>query len=103
PGFEKVFHTRLEVDSHWMVSLDQGPRPLADALAIEDPGKRFRDVLDRYDAGIGKLANSDVGKPDVILCCIPPEVITKCWSVRNALTSEERAAAKVLKRQRQSE
>jgi len=103
PGFERVFHSRLEVDAHWMVDLDKGGRTLADALALDDSQKRFRDVLDRYDAGIEKLVNSDVGKPDVVLCCISPEVITRCWSVRNTLTPEEKAAARVLKKQREAE
>jgi hypothetical protein len=37
-------------------------------------------------------------KPDVILCCLPAELIVRCWSLNSSLTKEEKAAVAQLKR-----
>jgi hypothetical protein len=98
PGFEEVFKRRLVLDERWIVEI----RELNDALDESNSQRRFARVLDLYASAIGKLGDLEVGRPDVVVCCLPDEVVRSCFSVSRNLTGEETAAAKVLRRRTQT-
>ena len=84
PGFERAFQSVVVLNQAWEVDV-------ADRLdaALELSGhKRFEAVLDTYTAALRKLSREQ--SVDVITCCLPPEVITNCWSVTRTLTRIER-------------
>lgn len=99
PGFQKVFHASLIVNEHWIVTLNSGKDALNEALAIENPYRRFKRVLELYAGGVEKLADLELARPDVVMCCLSNEVVKKCWSIRNELTAKEVAAAQNLRKQ----
>lgn len=102
PGFERAFHASLQTNDRWIISFGGAPSELDRALSIRDPKQRFREVLDLYAWGIEKLANLELVKPDVVMCCLSDEVTTKCWSIQNTLSKEGKAAAKNLRKQHES-
>jgi hypothetical protein len=79
PGFQGAFHSKLITASNWnVVLLDE----VVQRNLILEPIRRFQAVLDLYGRGIERLANADV-RPDVIVCCLPEEIITSCRTVTN--------------------
>jgi len=102
PGFEEVFRTRLGVDARWTVSFEGSSSDLNKALALTDSRLRFETVLDVYHAGIRRLAGLEIAKPDVILCCLPDELIDKCSTVQRVVSAEEKKAAAALKKRQAS-
>jgi hypothetical protein len=102
PGFDAVFRTKMVVDSRFVVSLDADNRQLDRALQSDNSKTRFEEVLELYANGVRKLASLETKKPDVVLCCLPDEVVVKCWSLNNTLSPEEKAVVSKLKK-RQSD
>lgn len=102
PGFEEVFRTKLCVDARWTVSFEGPSSDLSKALALTDSKLRFETVLDIYHTGIRRLAGLEIAKPDVILCCLPDELIDKCSTVQRVLSAEEKKAAAALKKRQAS-
>ena len=84
PGFDAAFQSRLVVPDTWQSDIST---ELSRAL-IQSQARRFDCVLDVYTGAIRTLANKQ--PLDVITCCIPPEVITSCWSRVRTLTRLER-------------
>lgn len=84
PGFERAFQSIVVLNQAWEV--DVADR--LDASLGQSGHKRFEAVLDTYAAAIRKLSREQ--SVDVITCCLPPEVITNCWSVTRTLTRIER-------------
>jgi hypothetical protein len=103
PGFQQTFHSSLTLDDRWLMDLDAHIDPgglnLTEALELP-PLERFQTVLDIYTRGIERLADSEL-RPDIVVCCLSPEVVKACWSItNNKLTDEER---RWLKRQQKSQ
>jgi hypothetical protein len=95
PGFERVFRSALVMDAlRWEVEIPW--RTLLSNLDLA-PLERFEAVLAAYAGGIAQLAETD-NKPDVVVCCLPPEVIDKCWTV--AQPGIGPAARRVLQKRR---
>jgi hypothetical protein len=74
--------------SHLTVAFEGPNSDLDVALALVDPKLRFETVLDVFSTGIKRLAESEATRPDVIFCCIPDDLIAKCWSIENSLTEK---------------
>jgi hypothetical protein len=100
PGFSAIFRADLITASHLTVSFEGTHSELDAALALTDTKLRFETVLDVYSAGIKRLAELEATRPNVIFCCIPDELIAKCWSIENSLTEEDRSAAKALRKRK---
>lgn len=98
PGFEEVFRARLGIDARWTVIFEGPSNDLQKALALTDNRERFDAVLEVYHAGIRRLAGLEIAKPDVILCCLPDELIEKCSTVKRTASVEEKKAAAALKK-----
>lgn len=97
PGFERVFQSVLALNSAWQVNVD---RELA-AAATASGADRFERTLDLYASAIGRLSRTQ--NLDVITCCLPHDVLTKCWSISRRLTSGERQQLKSAKRSDQKQ
>ena len=97
PGFERVFQSVLALNSAWQVNVD---RELA-AAATASGADRFERTLDLYASAIGRLSRTQ--NLDVITCCLPHDVLTKCWSITRRLTSGERQQLKSAKRSDQKQ
>lgn len=98
PGFEDVFRAKMITDERFVRSLGGESGNLAAALRESDAKVRFESVLDLYAEGVRQLASMETKKPDVVLCCLPTELIVKCWSLNTSLTKEEKAAVDQLKK-----
>ena len=83
PGFERAFQAVVVLNSSWQTNLD-------DALDLALGGSvdgRFARVLDAYSNAIDRLARNF--SLDVITCCLPHEVLSRCWSTTRKLTAAE--------------
>lgn len=100
PGFEAVFHSRLTLDARWTIGFEGSPSELEEALSITNPKERFEKVLEVYSAGVRRLASLEMLKPDLVICCLPVDLLAKCWTLNQVPTKEEKvAAAAIRKRQ----
>jgi hypothetical protein len=101
PGFKRVYHADLLLDERWTVDLGGDSGSLMKALATERDKQRFQDVLDLYADGIKQLATMEISSPDVVVCCLPPKVVNKCWSISNDLSESGKEAVKKIKEERE--
>jgi hypothetical protein len=88
PGFERVFQSSLVLSEYFDEVVDI---PLARALGLRD-ASRFEAVLDVYSTAIERLR--DRQNLDVIVCCLPAEVINTCWHTKRTLSRIERLELK---------
>jgi hypothetical protein len=102
PGFENVFRAKLTVDSRWVVAFAGERNELAKALNETSPKIRFELVLNAYQSGIRRLAQLDTTRPDVVICCLPDDLLMKCRTVNRVLSKEEKKAAAALKKRKAS-
>lgn len=99
PGFQDIFHAKLALRNKWVKTIDT--IKLERTLAIKNPKSRFEDVLNLYTDSIDKLANSSETRPDIVICCLPNEVVQTCWSISSNLTSQQRKSIKARKDERE--
>lgn len=92
PGFKETFRTSLILNHRWVVEFDEKGQELEKALELK-PKERFERVLDLYAHGVDKIANLEI-RPDVVVCCIPEQVIRLCWSISNELSHAQWKAVK---------
>ena len=97
PGFEPIFRSALVLASQWTVEIDATKLDIA--LKKRVPKHRFEEVLELYVRAIKKLADNTETRPDIVMVCLPNEVVQTCWSISTSLTSQQR---KLIKR-RQAE
>jgi hypothetical protein len=102
PGFAEAFHKTLVSPSTSCItlSMDEG-QELARALEGE-AYQAFQKVVDLYAGAHSRLASRDLNRPDIVLMCIPEEVLRKVSSVERKATDVERQRAKALGRVRAS-
>jgi len=88
PGFNSgyPFQCQLTYGDTWRDHID--PAALKDAIGIPNFFNRIKGVVSLYLHSIETLAQRDP-QPDVILCCIPQEVIDLC-TVRRTRYGKER-------------
>ena len=91
PGFNAAFQTSLMFDRQWQTEIND--RILATVLKKE-PKPRFEAVLDMYADGVEKLTDNTNIRPDIVLCCLPDDVVQTCWSILKSLTSKQRRLIK---------
>lgn len=82
PGFESVFRASLVLNEHCTVEISDNK--LGAALSKKNPS-RFEAVLDLYTNSIEELVDST----DIVICCLPDEVVQTCWSISKSLTSSQ--------------
>jgi hypothetical protein len=102
PGFTEIFHAKLVQDSRFVRSLGGESGRLATTLNVNDPKTRFEEVLELYAEEVRQLSSLEANKPDLVLCCLPEELIARCWSLNETLTKEEKAAVAALKKKQDS-
>jgi hypothetical protein len=102
PGFSETFHKTLVFPelSSIAFSMEKGEE-LAHALE-GDAHSAFQRVVDIYADAHRRLASRDLNRPDIVLMCIPEEVLAKVSSVERKATETERRRAKELERSRAS-
>lgn len=103
PGFAEVFHKILIAPETSSIELTSDTHNgLARALE-GDAYDCFQRVVDLYADAHVRLAARDLNRPDIVLMCIPDEVINKVSSVERKSTKSERERAKSLRRVRGSQ
>jgi hypothetical protein len=98
PGFGDTFHATLVMPDASMMTLTDDE--ISRALRGDAYGG-FQRVVDLYAGAHGRLAAREVNRPDVVLLCIPDEVLAKVSSVERKTTDAERKKAKELERARE--
>jgi len=101
PGFGAVFRSSLILDDHWRHALD-GPLhdELGQALSEPDPRSRFDRTLRLYVEGLRHLAERDALRPDVVMACLPDELLDRTKTVTRSLSAAERRKASELRKRR---
>jgi hypothetical protein len=84
PGFERVFQSAIVLDHQFEEKID---KQLEQALSVR-ASERFTGVLDVYSEAINRLRAGN--NLDIIVCCLPNEVITNCWHMKRSLSRLER-------------
>lgn len=84
PGFERAFQSKVAIHSAWRVVVDTD----LDAALKRTRHERFEAVLTTYASAIDRLAKLE--HLDVIVCCLPHEVLSSCWSTTRRLTAGEK-------------
>ena len=92
PGFKEAFHTSLIFDRRSQTEINNG---MLEAMLKKDPQPRFEAVLDMYADGVERLADNTNIRPDIVLCCLPNDVVQTCWSISKSLTSRQRRLIKI--------
>ena len=100
PGFADTFHANLGTPDTSTITLTNGE--LGRALQGGDNYRSFQRVVDIYSNAHQRLAVREVNRPDVVLMCIPNEILTKVNVVERKTTTQERKRAKELERARSS-
>ncbi|MBP7705086.1 MAG: hypothetical protein KA105_07345 [Caulobacter sp.] len=100
PGFSEAFHKRLVVPESSVVCIDTGSENVLAAALRGDAYSAFQRVVDVYAEAHEHLAARDQNRPDVVLMCIPPEVVDKVSAVEKKVTDEERKRAKAIRKLR---
>ncbi len=99
PGFNAAFHTSLLFDRQWQTEINNG---ILEVVLKKDPKSRFEAVLDIYTDSVEKLADNTNIRPDIVLCCLPDDVVQTCWSISKSLTSRQRRLIKMRQAERES-
>jgi hypothetical protein len=101
-GFHEAFHKKLVApDTSAVAFADKDSDALAEALRGDAYGC-FQRVVDLYAEAQARLASRDLNRPDVVLVCIPEDVLSKVGSVERKSTQYELRRAKTLRKSRAS-
>lgn len=102
PGFSDAFHKTIvsPPTSSIIFSMEKG-QELAHALE-GDAYNALQRVVDIYADAHARLASRDLNRPDVVLVCIPDEILAKVSSVERKASDDERRRARELRRVRSS-
>ena len=79
------------MNERWMIEIDSVQ--LVSALK-KNPKPRFEEVLELYTNSIEKLADDTESRPDIVIVCLPDDVVQTCWSISASLTSRQRRLLK---------
>ncbi|PVY43680.1 MULTISPECIES: argonaute/piwi family protein [Pontibacter] len=93
PGFESVFRCSLSLSSRWENTISE--TSLKEAISEKVDALAFEKVLQLYSDAIKRLASQEFSKPHVIICCLPEEVINRCWSIKNQVVKHTSKAKKI--------
>ena len=88
PGFESAFQTKLDAANAPQIDVTDKLR-----IALAQPRTFVFDaVLGVYEDVIRCL--NEASSVDVVICCLPAEVLTTCWSTKRSLTRIEKRELK---------
>lgn len=97
PGFEDAFQCSLDLNQRWEKDISAD---LEKALTL-DGSDRFEAVLELYVQAVERLA--DEVRPDVVVCCLSPELVRTCRTVsRPTLSTDTRQRIQRQKRKEDS-
>jgi hypothetical protein len=100
PGFSEAFRTKLVVPDSSIIALtSENNDALGHALEGE-AYSAFQRVVDLYADAHARLAARDLNRPDIVLMCIPENVVNKVSTVERKGTESERKGAKDIRRAR---
>lgn len=102
PGFEAAFHKKLVTADNSCIALSSEKH---DALAHALDGDAyicFQRIVDLYADAHERLAARDLNRPDIVMMCIPDEVLKKVRLVERSVSKEEKARARALQKARAS-
>jgi hypothetical protein len=97
PGFRTVFHADLVYDSHFDALLGD---EAVDRALERRPQDAFEAAADLWADAVARLAERDVA-PDLVICCIPRKVLSRCRRIETKVSPETRKALR--RRQRELE
>lgn len=80
PGFEDVFRSRLVRDARWDSEISD---ERLNAALQKSPSAAFVESLSLWLQAINLVAGERDSRPDLILCCIPQELLSKCARIEN--------------------
>lgn len=86
-GFENIFKASLNFNNKWNYVINS--TDFDNCFLKKDDRVVFKEILDLYTEGLEKLAKLETLKPSVIFCCLPDEVIDRCWSIENDKIKKE--------------
>jgi hypothetical protein len=83
PGFERVFGTALAVESMWAKEIPEE----SFQSALDGPAEAaFETCLELWKTAVHDLAERNA-PPDVVLCCLPQELLDKCRTIERQTKS----------------
>jgi hypothetical protein len=90
PGFEAALRTTLVVDPWWIKEVDQAAfdRALSEPSAVA-----FERFLEMWSEAVHELAERH-NRPDVIICCLPGELLLHCRTIERKETATKSRPAK---------
>ncbi|NOG73928.1 hypothetical protein [Roseicella sp. DB1501] len=100
PGFEDAFHKRLVSPLGSRIRLSTEKEFGLSRALDGEPYECFQRVVDLYSEAHARLALRDLHRPDIVLMCIPDEVLAKVSAVERKATEVERQGAKDIRRAR---
>lgn len=99
PGSAEVFKAQFETAAALTDEIDtQNPMDWHRAQQMVDKFARFEAVLRLFEAGVQRLAQRDIARPDVILCGLSDWILANCRRVDRRLSEKERKALERSKR-----
>ena len=102
PGFAEVFHKRFTIPDQSLIPLSSNNNDDLMRALEGDSYIAFQRVVDLYADAHARLAARDLNRPDIVLMCIPDDIVSKIHSVERKTTRQERLRANVLQRARMS-
>jgi hypothetical protein len=98
PGFEPTLRASLAVDPYWTKEVDQTAfdRALGEPRALA-----FESLLAMWSEAVHELAERD-NRPDVVICCLPGELLSHCRTIERKESPAEAKQAKDHKRRRKT-
>ncbi len=97
PGFGEAFHATLLAPDSSTIALTS--EETSQAL-LGDRYRGFQQIVEIYSGAHERLAAREVNRPDVVLMCIPDDVLARLSTVERKTTEAERKRAKELERAR---
>ena len=95
PGFVAAFKSQLVIDDRLDAIIDD--QQLEHALAKREP-LAFEAALDLWGNAIAGVAARDF-RPNVVVCCLPQDLLARCRIIEIKLTPDQRKAIKRKKEQ----
>ncbi len=96
PGFEDAFQCSLDLNRRWEKDIT---KDLEKAFSLNGH-ERFEAVLEFYTQAVEALADSV--RPDVVVCCLSPELVKTCRTVSRVSMSAE-ARRKIQRKKRKED
>jgi hypothetical protein len=97
PGFAEAFHKKLIAPEASSIELTSDTHDAIARALAGDAYQAFQRVVDVYADAHARLASRDLNRPDIVLMCIPDNVVDKISSVERKTTDSERKKARAIR------